>query len=511
MKKMPLIPGYILESKVGQGGVANVYKGTQQKLNRCVAVKILNPSLLQERKFAERFYDEARIASQLVHPNIITIHDINKSGDCFYITMEYLQESLRDRLDIRHSFPVNEAFCIVKQIALALDYAHSRSVIHRDIKPANILFKLDGTAVLADFGLALDMERSTVLTEQGSFLGTLNYASPEQFKGEHGERASDIYSLGCVLYEMLTGNVPYKSKNTRGLIKKILNDPVPLLPEKYNRYQFLLDQMMDKNKRHRIQSGKQVIEIIEKIKSNRKVSAKFEWKKTKIAVLIALTLILVIVFIVTLIDYPGSQGTHREMNPVGEKSFVADLKVKEPPTSSITVFDSSKYQKQPDPPTPQSPKTTQIFQPNAGHPSGTITPNNTQNNYTEPVTTPQPEFNSANEVISVNRLDPDIRQAIEARISLFVVEVPGISEVIKTGAYQVIIELNKNGNMESVDLSGLDVKPIDKAVELKSRLKQSIENTRFPPPTINGKSVNVKVGISYKISIVKNKVILEKK
>ena len=263
MSKMPQIPGYQLIKKLGQGGMADVYLGVQEKLQRHVAIKVMVPALFRDDQFSKRFVKEAQTAAQLSHPNIITIHDVGEAEHSHYIVMEYLEETLSDRLTLKKCLPPREALEIVKMIAGALDYAHKKGFIHRDIKPDNIMFRGDGTVVLVDFGIARAMDSGTHLTRTGMSIGTPHYMSPEQCKGEKIDGRSDIYSLGVQLYELLTGKVPYEAENTAGIIIKQIQDPVPTLPPHLSQYQFLIDKMMAKNRELRIQSGAELIKYIE--------------------------------------------------------------------------------------------------------------------------------------------------------------------------------------------------------------------------------------------------------
>jgi serine/threonine protein kinase len=263
MKEFPQIPGYKILQKLGHGGMADVYLGVQENLARKVAIKVLIPSLFRDEQFSARFIKEAQTAAQLVHPNIITIHDVGTEGDVFYIVMEYLEESLKQRLKRQTVLAPGDALHIVKMIASALDYAHSRGFIHRDIKPDNIMFRSDGTVVLVDFGIARAIDSSTQLTRTGTSIGTPHYMSPEQCRGEKIDGRSDIYSLGIQLYEILTGEVPYKAENTTGIIIKQIQEPIPRLPAELAHFQPLIDKMVAKNKRERIQSGKEAIRFID--------------------------------------------------------------------------------------------------------------------------------------------------------------------------------------------------------------------------------------------------------
>ncbi|MCU0286885.1 MAG: serine/threonine protein kinase [Acidobacteria bacterium] len=263
MSKLPQIPGYMLIRKLGHGGMADVFLGIQENLQREVAIKILASSLFRDEQFSIRFKNEALTAAKLSHPNIITIHDIGQVDDTYYIVMEYLPESLKDRMQKIGIMTPPEALSIIKMIASALDYAHSKGFIHRDIKPDNIMFRQDGAAVLVDFGIARAMDSASNLTRTGTSVGTPYYMSPEQCRGEKIDGRSDIYSLGVQLYQLLTGKVPYKAENTTGIIFKHIQEPVPLLPKELSQYQLLLDKMMAKDKALRISGGAELIKFID--------------------------------------------------------------------------------------------------------------------------------------------------------------------------------------------------------------------------------------------------------
>lgn len=263
MIKLPQIPGYRLIRKLGHGGMADVYLGVQENLQREVAIKVLVSSLFRDEQFSLRFIKEAQTAAKLSHPNIITIHDIGQVGETYYIVMEYLHESLNDRIKKVGIVSPREALDIVKMIASALDYAHNKGFIHRDIKPDNIMFRSDGTAVLVDFGIARAIDSTTHLTRTGMSIGTPHYMSPEQCRGEKIDGRSDIYALGVQFFELLTGRLPYKAENTAGIILKHIQDPVPRLPLEFCQYQPLLDKMMAKNKEMRISSAAELVKFIE--------------------------------------------------------------------------------------------------------------------------------------------------------------------------------------------------------------------------------------------------------
>jgi serine/threonine protein kinase len=260
-EKLPYIPGYKVEGRLGRGGMADVYLGVQETLDRKVAIKILNPKMIQNHQLLKRFLNEARTASRLEHPSIVTIHDVGQVENKCFIVMEFLTESLVQRIKSSHNRCIEPftALHIVKQIAGALDYAHQEGFIHRDIKPDNILFRKDNTPVLVDFGIARAVDSDSHLTTVGMIIGTPHYMSPEQCRGEKIDGQSDLYSLGIVLYEMLTGDIPYRADSAAGILVKHIQEPIPQLTGLLRRYQPLLDKMMAKDKSRRISTGAELI------------------------------------------------------------------------------------------------------------------------------------------------------------------------------------------------------------------------------------------------------------
>jgi serine/threonine protein kinase len=248
--------------------MAKVYLAFQKKLDREVAIKILDPIYLKYGKLLKRFIYEAKTAAKLIHNNIVTIHDVGRSRDNHYIVMELLKESLRDQLKRKGKLSEAKALLIIKTIAAALFYAHNKNIIHRDIKPDNIMFRSDETPVLVDFGIARILDLNTQLTMTGERIGTPYYMSPEQCKGEVLDGGSDIYSLGVVLFELLTGDVPYKSETPTGLIYQHIQAPIPELTGKLKKYQPLIEKMMAKEKKNRIKNGPELTKIIESLESD---------------------------------------------------------------------------------------------------------------------------------------------------------------------------------------------------------------------------------------------------
>ncbi|HEU4588024.1 MAG TPA: protein kinase [Gemmatimonadales bacterium] len=222
---------YALERELGRGGMATVYLARDLKHDRLIALKVLRPELA-DTLGAERFLREIRIAARLQHPNILPVHDSGDAAGHFWFTMPYVEgESLRARLTRERQLPLDHALRIAREVADALDYAHRHGVIHRDIKPENILLS-DTHALVADFGVARAIAEADTagekLTETGFVIGTAHYMSPEQSAGARDlDARTDIYALGCVLYEMLAGEPPYSGATAQAILAKRLIEPVP--------------------------------------------------------------------------------------------------------------------------------------------------------------------------------------------------------------------------------------------------------------------------------------------
>ena len=261
------IPGYKVEREIGKGGMATVYLAVQESLDRSVVLKILDRvQRSSSEEMTQRFVDEGRIVASLHHPNIVTIFDIGLSGEDLYISMEYVHGGdLKKRMESH--VPPKTALDIISKIGSALDSAHSHNVIHRDVKPANILFREDGTPLLTDFGIAKQTDFDKDLTSTGIFLGSPNYVSPEQADGKKVDGRSDIYSLGCIFYEMLTGYKPYHSDSVIDIVIQHKTSPVPTLPEKFSNYQSLLDRMMSKNLDDRFANAKELLKSVTKLQA----------------------------------------------------------------------------------------------------------------------------------------------------------------------------------------------------------------------------------------------------
>jgi len=220
---------YEIIGELGQGAMGVVYKAKDPLIDRVVAIKTinLNQALEEREEYEARFYQEARAAGRLSHHNIVTIYDVGKSGDVAYIAMEFLEgRELRDLLNERSVLPLPQVLDIVAQVAQGLAYAHEHGIVHRDVKPSNIMIQKDGHVKITDFGIAR-MASAAVRTQTGMVLGSPKYMSPEQVMGKLTDQRSDIFSLGIMLYEMLTGRPPFSGENVNAIMYQTLNAAPP--------------------------------------------------------------------------------------------------------------------------------------------------------------------------------------------------------------------------------------------------------------------------------------------
>lgn len=218
---------YELVEKIGEGGMAVVYKAKDRLLNRYVAIKILRPEYCRDEQFVENFKRESQAAAGLQHQNIVAIYDVGKSGSINYIVMELVEgRPLSDIIEERGPLDYKVTIDISKQVAAALSLAHKHQIIHRDVKPHNIMITRDGIAKLTDFGIAKAVSSSTMVADTSKVIGSVHYFSPEQARGTYVDERSDIYSLGIVMYEMLTGRVPFDGDNPVEVALKHINQEI---------------------------------------------------------------------------------------------------------------------------------------------------------------------------------------------------------------------------------------------------------------------------------------------
>ena len=267
---------YRIERKLGAGGMADVYLAEDQELGRRVAIKILNSRHGNDDQFIERFRREAKNAAALNHPNIVSIYDRGEAEDTYYIAMEYLDgRTLKELIVSRGAAPINVAIEYARQILSALRFAHRHGIVHRDIKPHNVLVDGEGRVKVTDFGIA--RAGTSQMTETGSIVGTAQYLSPEQAKGGEIDPRSDLYSLGVVLYELLTGKTPFDGETPVEIAMKHLSTtpkpPSSLRPDVPRELDMVVMRALAKNPDERYQSADEMEGDLERVARGAKVSA----------------------------------------------------------------------------------------------------------------------------------------------------------------------------------------------------------------------------------------------
>ena len=255
---LPQIPGYELHREIGAGGMARVYLATQLSLDRKVALKVMATMLVADPAFSKRFLREARMLANLTHPNIVAVYEVNagESSDLHYFAMQYL-ESGDFSSRIRAGLNEVELVRVLVAIAKALSFAHSRGVVHRDVTPGNILFDSANNPVLTDFGIARSQHSSTKITQTGVSIGTSSYMSPEQARGGDVDARSDLYCLGALTFEALTGHPPYQGIDGFAVAYAHVFEPIPRLPMAVAHWQPFLDKVLAKDPGERFASGEQ--------------------------------------------------------------------------------------------------------------------------------------------------------------------------------------------------------------------------------------------------------------
>src|SRR3954453_12977561 len=224
---------YEVEELVGAGGMSSVYRAHDRLLDRKVALKVMHQHCGEDPEHVERFRREARSVAALSHPNVVTVIDRGEQDGRQFIVFEYIDgENLKQLIERRGAAPVKTALELAKQIGLALSFAHQQGLIHRDVKPQNVLLNGDGTAKVTDFGIARSLDVQHGMTQTGTVLGTSDYIAPEQAQGQRVDEQTDIYSLGVVLYELLTSEVPFPGENFVAVAMRHINEEPPSIREK---------------------------------------------------------------------------------------------------------------------------------------------------------------------------------------------------------------------------------------------------------------------------------------
>ena len=270
---------YEILERIGTGGMAIVYKAKCHRLNRLVAIKILKSDLAQNEEFRRRFNAESQAVAQLSHPNIVSVYDVSRGGDMEYIVMELIDGiTLTQYMEKRGQLNWRESLHFITQIMRGLSHAHSRGIIHRDIKPQNIMVLRDGRVKVADFGIACLADSAQTLTQEA--LGSVHYISPEQARGDRPDARSDIYSSGVVLYEMLTGRLPFEGESAVSVAIQHLSS-IPLAPREINpdipeQLELICMKAMAPDLEHRYQSADAMIADLEAFRKNPEVEMKFD-------------------------------------------------------------------------------------------------------------------------------------------------------------------------------------------------------------------------------------------
>jgi serine/threonine protein kinase len=267
---------YEVIAKIGAGGMAIVYKARDQLLNRVVTIKVLRDQFISDEDFIRRFRREAQSAASLSHPNIVSIYDVGKDGDQEYIVMEYIEgRNLKEIIREYAPLTTENTLHLAKQLGEALSHAHEHNIIHRDIKPQNILITEDGRAKITDFGIARAVSAATV-THTGDIIGSVHYLSPEQAKGLLSNEQSDIYSLGIIIYELLTGQVPYDGETPIAIALKHLQEQ-PLPPSRINpriepELEAVIMRAIAKSPQTRYANVRELLEDLQKVEAGHKVN-----------------------------------------------------------------------------------------------------------------------------------------------------------------------------------------------------------------------------------------------
>ncbi len=247
----PAIPGYRCLRPIGQGGMSRVFLVERLRDGAQLALKFAAGSVSEDSEILYRFVEEYGLLEQVRHPNVLQIYDQGVTDDVLFIVMEYLSGgTLKQRIGSRGMEP-ERAWCVLREMARALVEVHRMGIIHRDIKPENILLRSDGTAVLGDFGVARRVYKALQAVPTDYIVGTPYFMSPEQALGEDEDERTDIYSMGAVFFNMLTGEKPFRGETLEEIVQQHLHAPVPRLPSRYRHLQFFLDRMMSKDKKQR--------------------------------------------------------------------------------------------------------------------------------------------------------------------------------------------------------------------------------------------------------------------
>ncbi|HTA65980.1 MAG TPA: serine/threonine-protein kinase [Xanthomonadaceae bacterium] len=271
----PRIPGYRTQKRLGRGGMATVYLATQESLDRPVSIKVMEGDALADGIAGQRFENEARTIARLSHPNIVAIYEVGRTGDGrLYYVMPYLGSGDLTQRDLRED--ETRIVEVLRSLLSALGYAHARGIVHRDVKRGNVLFDADDRPMLADFGIALSKSEDARITTAGLAVGSSGYMAPEQARGDVVDGRADLYSVGVLAYELLTGELPYDASDGLALALMHAQDPIPRLPQGKRHWQPFIDRAMAKPRDARYRNAQEMAQALDPIerRSGRQVSSR---------------------------------------------------------------------------------------------------------------------------------------------------------------------------------------------------------------------------------------------
>jgi len=261
---MPDIPGYRVMRRIGKGGMSFVYLAVQESLDRQVAIKITAPEILRDEISKQRFEQEARTIAKLEHPCIVGIYEVGRSPQgLMYYVMPYLSKGHLGQRDLRNDEP--RIIAVLRSLLSALGYAHTRGIVHRDVKAENVLFDNADRPVLADFGIALPFRSSTRITNVGFAVGSAAYMAPEQARGDNVDGRADLYAVGVLAYEMVTGHLPFQANDALALAVMHAHDPIPPLPSNRRHWQPFISLAMAKTKEQRFRNAEQMLSALDEL------------------------------------------------------------------------------------------------------------------------------------------------------------------------------------------------------------------------------------------------------
>ncbi len=263
-EQFPRIPGYRFQKRLGQGGMATVYLATQESLDRPVSIKVMEREALADETSMQRFENEARTIAKLTHPSIVNIYEVGRTADGrMYYIMPYLANGDLAQRDLRHN--EQRIVEVLRTLLSALDYAHARGIVHRDVKQENVLFDAADRPLLTDFGIALSKRDTSRITTAGLAVGSSGYMAPEQARGDVVDGRADLYSVGVMAYELLTGKLPFRSPDALTLALMHVQNPVPRLPPEKRHWQAFIDRAMAKAPQQRYRDAQQMLYMLDRV------------------------------------------------------------------------------------------------------------------------------------------------------------------------------------------------------------------------------------------------------